>query len=73
MKTISRKDPLQTERAIEPSKKDHMIFIRLPNALSVRFKHQSDRLTCSMNMLARQAIVRHLEELEFEEKKFIQS
>lgn len=70
MKTISKKtDPLQTERSTEPSKKDHMIFIRLPNALSVRFRHQADRLTCSMNMLARMSIVRHLEELESDERK----
>lgn len=53
----------------EPPSKHKVIFIRIPTPIAERFEHQRLRLSCSMNTLARMAIVKFLEEEESNERK----
>ena len=55
--------------AEEPPTKHKIMFVRMPTPIAERFEHQKNRLSCSMNTLARMAIVKFLEEEEAAEKK----
>jgi hypothetical protein len=66
MRTTIRKREKEVVSENEPlvKKKDHLMYVRLPFAVSERLKRQSKRLSCSMNMLTRMALVKYLEEEE---------
>jgi hypothetical protein len=51
----------------EPSK-HKVMFVRMPSPIAERFEHQRLRLSCSMNTLARMAIVKFLDEEEQKER-----
>jgi hypothetical protein len=53
----------------KPRLKDHLMYVRLPNAVADRLKYQANRLACSMNLLTRMALVRLLEEEEAKERQ----
>lgn len=53
----------------EPASTHKVIFIRIPTTIAERFEHQKVRLSCTMNTLARMAIVKFLEEEESNERK----
>lgn len=52
----------------DPPRKNHHLLIRLPMPLSERVVHQAQRLSCSLNMFARLAFVRLVEEEEAKER-----
>lgn len=52
----------------EPPRKNHHLLIRIPSALSIRMVHQAERLSCSLNMFTRMAMVRMIEEEEQKER-----
>lgn len=55
----------------EPKSKHKIMFVRMPTPIAERFEHQRLRLSCSMNTLARMAIVKFLEEEEANERKLV--
>jgi len=52
----------------DPPRKNHHLLIRLPMPLSERIVHQSQRLSCSLNMFARLAFTKMCEEEEQKER-----
>jgi hypothetical protein len=53
----------------EPKSKHKVMFVRMPSPIAERFEHQKLRLSCSMNSLARMAIIKFLEEEEANERR----
>ena len=69
MKAIQKKEVESEHQSPTVKNPDHMMYIRLPYSISQRLKRQSRRLSCSMNMLTRMAVVKYLEEEENKEHK----
>jgi hypothetical protein len=65
---IAKRREEEPEEFVEKAK-DHMLFIRLPKPISDRFRHQSERLSCTMGVLGRMAIIKFLEEEEANENQ----
>ena len=60
--------PVIEEEEIEITEKDKFMWLRLPDALNVRFIKQCKRLHCGASTLARMAVVRFIEEEEAKAK-----
>jgi hypothetical protein len=56
----------------EPREASKVIFMRLPYSIVDRVDHQKKRLSCSMNVLTRMALVRFLEEEETIERRMLE-
>lgn len=68
-KTIPKKPPvIKEEESIARYEKDRFMWIRLPDAINVRFVAQCKRLTCGATTMARMAIVKFIEEEEAKQK-----
>ena len=71
MEAILKRKPEEQE-TVEKGK-NHMFYISLPGPLSERLRRQSKRLSCSISIIGRMAVVKFLEEEEARERNLNQS
>lgn len=71
MELIVKRKPEEQE-TIEKGK-NHMFYISLPGPVSERLRRQAQRLSCSISIIGRMAVIKFLEEEEARERNLNQS